>query len=179
MIGAFTKFAMAPCYVIVVWLVLGIRSGFSETNVIYHSGNTRPITVYVVVPNLAFYEELTPTGARFQPIAHWLNQYPIQTPSMSPGAVQSRPVDYPSLPKPLFLIGTDELSRNWLREHRDRLIELDAVGLLIEVTSAEAFREVEQIADGLDLTPVSGSLLGTHLQLKHYPVLISRHRIEQ
>jgi integrating conjugative element protein (TIGR03765 family) len=81
--------------------------------------------------------------------------------------------------RPVFLIGTDPLSLDWLEAHRETLIERGAVGMLIEADSVEAVRQVAERAEGLQVLPASGSELARALGLRHYPVLISAQGIEQ
>ena len=110
---------------------------------------------------------------------------PIKTPEMSPGPVAARVLDAPAVPpnaagtRPLFLIGADPLSRRWLAQHRTRLKELSAVGMLVQVDTPEDLKAVSQIAEGLRIMPASGTEIARLYALKHYPVLIWRGRIEQ
>jgi integrating conjugative element protein (TIGR03765 family) len=99
---------------------------------------------------------------------------------MSPGVVRARgPQAAATGARPLFLIGTDRLSLEWLEAHRETLIERGAVGMLIEADSIEAVRQVAERAEGLKVLPASGSELARALGLRHYPVLISAQGIEQ
>ena len=47
-----------------------------------------------------------------------------------------------ALPRPLFLLGTDRLSKRWLMQHRDELRAQGAVGLVIEADSFETFEVI-------------------------------------
>ncbi len=62
---------------------------------------------------------------------------PVRSMRLSPGHVARRVIEAPGLP-PLFLVGDDERSRAWLRRRAQRLRELNAVGLVVNVASAEA-----------------------------------------
>lgn len=104
---------------------------------------------------------------------------PIRTPEMSPGVVGKRAIDKPLLAQPLFLIGADELSRRWLLKHRSRLVQLNAVGMLVEAQTTQDLERVAAIADGLPIAPATGSDVARLLGLRHYPVLISARWIEQ
>lgn len=111
---------------------------------------------------------------------------PIKTPEMIPGAVPARVLDLPSKvqtnavgARPLFLIGADSLSRRWLAQHRARLKELDAIGMLVQADTIDELRAVANIAQGLHIMPASGTEIARLYALKHYPVLIYRGRIEQ
>lgn len=111
---------------------------------------------------------------------------PIKTPEMSPGPVAARVLDPPSKAqanvvgtRPLFLIGADPLSRRWLGQHRARLKELGAVGMLVQADTLEDLQAVSHIAEGLRIMPASGTEIARLYALKHYPVLIWRGHIEQ
>ncbi|CEE94266.1 integrating conjugative element protein [Xenorhabdus koppenhoeferi] len=103
---------------------------------------------------------------------------PIKTPEMSPGIVVDRPLNLQGIGA-LFLVGDDELSRNWLSQNADKLKMLNAVGIVTQVDTAEVFSELKQLANGILLSPVSGSDLAKRLQLTHYPVLITETGLTQ
>lgn len=103
---------------------------------------------------------------------------PVRSMRLSPGDVARRVIEAPGLP-PLFLVGDDERSRAWLRQQALRLRELDAVGLVVNVASAEALATLRALAPGLSLAPVTGDDLAERLGLRHYPVLITATGIEQ
>lgn len=107
------------------------------------------------------------------------NIFPIETPLMSPGKTEARQIDLPQLPQPLFIIGSDELSKNWLKEHAAQLKKIKAIGFLIQAQNETDFEAVKNIADGLAIIPLSGDQLATQWNINHYPVLISRKAIEQ
>lgn len=104
---------------------------------------------------------------------------PIHTPEMSPGTVAQRPLNKPELTQPLFLIGSDALSLAWLRRHRGRLIQINAIGMLVEARTAADLQAVANLAQGLRIMPASASDIARLLGLTHYPVLIARTGIEQ
>jgi integrating conjugative element protein (TIGR03765 family) len=103
---------------------------------------------------------------------------PVRSTRLTPGPVEHRAIDVPGL-TPLFLIGDDDRSRAWLREHLPRLRTLRAVGFVVRVDSAQALTSLRELASGLTLVPASGDDLGNRLGLRHYPVLITATGIEQ
>ena len=105
-------------------------------------------------------------------------QFPIHTPELSPGPVARRALRTPTT-APLFIVGCDPLSRQWLAEHRLQLKSLGATGLLVEVPNESSFRALIALADGLPLLPAAGSDLAAALGLTHYPVLITKGHLEQ
>lgn len=103
---------------------------------------------------------------------------PIHTPELTPGPLEPRSLSMPGM-RSIFLIGDDELSRRWLALRRDQLIQLNAVGYVVNVASKAAWEDLQRQADGLELLPVSGSDLAVRLGISHYPVLISEKGLEQ
>lgn len=103
---------------------------------------------------------------------------PVRSRRLSPGLVNRRALEAPGL-MPFFVVGDDELSRRWLREREPGLRQLNAVGLVVNVTSAEALATLRQLVPGLSLAPVSGDDLAERLTLRHYPALITATGIEQ
>ncbi|HGK3860779.1 TPA: integrating conjugative element protein [Klebsiella pneumoniae] len=103
---------------------------------------------------------------------------PIRTPELSPGPLEARSLSMPGM-RSIFLIGDDDLSRRWLSLRRDRLIQLNAVGYVVNVASKAAWDDLQHQANGLELLPVSGSDLAVRLGISHYLVLISEKGLEQ
>lgn len=103
---------------------------------------------------------------------------PVHSLRLSPGEVARRVIEAPGLP-PLFLVGDDERSRTWLRQRAPHLHELNAVGLVVNVASAEALATLRELLPELSLLPVAGDDLAERLGLRHYPVLITATGIEQ
>lgn len=103
---------------------------------------------------------------------------PVRSARLSPGAVPSRTLSLPGI-TPLFLVGQDAASLEWLSRHAQALQDLDANGLAVEVDDAQALRRIQATAPGLDIWPVSGDNIAERLELEHYPVLITPTGLEQ
>ena len=152
----------------------------ADLTVIYDSGNTRPIAPFLE----AF--ESTNEIPRQSPVpiepklgaADPKNWLPIQSPGLKSGPVQARSHDRP-FTRPFFLIGSDTRSRQWLRDHRGRLKEIGAVGMLVQAETLDDLRTIAELADGLPILPASAGDIAKALGITHYPVLISAHGIEQ
>lgn len=104
---------------------------------------------------------------------------PVRSDRLSPGVVQQRSAQLAGLTQPIFLIGDDDLSRQWLQRRLPELRRLNAVGLVVEVQDAEALHALRRLAPGVSLSPASGDDLAQRLHLKHYPVLVTPTGIEQ
>ena len=81
--------------------------------------------------------------------------------------------------RPFFLIGSDTWSKQWLQDHRDRLKAIGAAGMLVQAETVSDLQAIAGLADGLSILPASASDIARVLGISHYPVLISRHGIEQ
>lgn len=176
------------------WLlvVLGVFAApaLAEPLVIHDAGNTQPMAPYreaVTVkrpPAVIRRSKPPPFGAptgRFDK-AMWL---PIRTPEMTPAPLAKQTLEpalrerLSQLTRPLFLVGSDPESLNWLAQHREQLQALGAVGMLVQADSAAELAAVERAGTDLVIVPASGSLLARLLGIRYYPVLISRDGIEQ
>ena len=109
------------------------------------------------VSALPYYQDLVPepTGqsAPLENIGvRGQGSFPVRSDQLSPGQVQGRVINAPGL-QPLFLVGDDESSRVWLSQRTEQLKHLNAVGLVVNVVSAERFAEVQRWADGLQMVP--------------------------
>ena len=103
---------------------------------------------------------------------------PIRSAGLTPGTLTSRRHSVP-FARPFFLIGSGEWSKRWLVQHRKALKEMGAVGMLVEATSLEDLRAIARLAEGLPITPASGSDIAKAIGIAHYPVGISSGRIWQ
>lgn len=102
---------------------------------------------------------------------------PVRSARLAPGEAPPRTIQAPGL-TPLFLVGDDDRSRAWLRAHAQRLRERHAMGLVVNVETAEALAALRSLAPGLTLAPVSADDLAERLDLHTYPALISATGIE-
>lgn len=103
---------------------------------------------------------------------------PVRSMRLSPGEVARQVIEAPGL-RPFFLIGDDQRSHAWLQQRAPRLRELGAVGLIVNISSAESLATLRALVPGLPLSPVAGDDLAERLDLRHYPVLITATGLEQ
>lgn len=102
---------------------------------------------------------------------------PVRSARLTPGRVTPRMLRAPGL-SPFFLIGDDRPSRAWLHARGDTLRAMGAVGLVVNVDSAEGLAALRRDAPGLTLVPTSGDDIAIRLGLSHYPVLVTATGIE-
>lgn len=160
-------------YLFCVFLITMNPLQASKLTVIHDTGNTFPI---YAKENQAHLDQQQIETRLSQPIP---STYPINTPSLQVGVVPRRKLNLPWMAQPIFLIGTDERSKGWLRERHAQLVDLHATGMIIQANSESEIIEMRQIAKGLPLQVVSAESLVDQLQLTHYPVLISKFGLEQ
>ena len=145
--------------------------------VIEDTGDTEPLAPYLSVfstqDETPENDTPTPSGATDSSL-----QFPIHTPELSPGPVARRALQTPTT-APLFIVGCDLVSRQWLRAHRAQLKKLGATGLVVEVPDEASLRALIALAAGLSLLPAPGSDLAAALRLTHYPVLITGDHLGQ
>ena len=149
--------------------------------VIYDSGETYPLAPFLEVFDEEQVQEDGPQASPVQPSLGAADPgriLPIRSPGLTPGRVARRDIKRP-FARPFFLIGSDDLSREWFGTHRDRLAKIGAVGMLIEAETLGDLRAIATIADGLPILPASASDIAEALGLSHYPVLITKDGIEQ
>ena len=100
----------------------------------------------------------------------------IRSPSLTPGLVEARQTPT-RLPQPVFLVGADPKSLEWLEVNRERLRQLNAIGMLVQAGNESELEAVVAAAQGLPLFPASGEVFAAELPIRHYPVLITREGI--
>ncbi|MFY1026556.1 integrating conjugative element protein [Actinobacillus seminis] len=103
---------------------------------------------------------------------------PVVSHRLTPGQVNPVTLDLTGM-SPLFLVGVDNLSRQWLKQHYDVLLANQAVGLVVNVTTLEELVGLRQLAPNLPLLPTAADDLSRRLKLNHYPALITETGISQ
>lgn len=103
---------------------------------------------------------------------------PVNTPELTPGTVTSRSLNLPGMPA-VFVIGDDDLSRQWLTQRGGDLKRLNATGFVVNVTSLARLKDLQSRLPDNEMVPVSGSDLARRLQLTHYPLIITEKGLAQ
>ena len=103
---------------------------------------------------------------------------PVRSARLTPGTVPRRVIEAPGL-RPFAIVGDDDASHAWLRRHAASLRERGAVGLVVNVETAQALARLRALAPGVPMAPVAGDDLAERLGLRHYPALITATAIEQ
>ncbi|VVN69956.1 hypothetical protein PS726_00343 [Pseudomonas fluorescens] len=124
----------------------------------------------------ATFESPAPDKALDPRTLNWV--LPVHSAHLTPGVVPRRALSLPGI-TPLFLVGQDPSSLEWLSQHAQALQDLSAGGLVVEVADAQALHRIQAAAPGLSIWPVSGDDIAKRLELEHYPVLITPSGLEQ
>jgi integrating conjugative element protein (TIGR03765 family) len=124
----------------------------------------------------ATFESPAPDRALDPRTLNWV--LPVHSAHLTPGVVPRRALSLPGI-TPLFLVGQDPSSLEWLSQHAQALQDLSASGLAVEVVDAQALHRIQAAAPGLNIWPVSGDDIAERLELEHYPVLITPTGLEQ
>jgi integrating conjugative element protein (TIGR03765 family) len=151
----------------------------AELVVIHDSGATRPLVP--LLGEIAADEPIGPRADASPPdlgAANIERLLPIRSPGLTPDKVEPRSIEY-RFARPFFLIGADSISREWLATHRNELLQIGAVGMLVQAETVEDLRLVAELANGLLILPASATDIAEALGLSHYPVLISGKGIAQ
>ncbi|MDH2431019.1 integrating conjugative element protein [Pokkaliibacter sp. MBI-7] len=100
------------------------------------------------------------------------------TSQLQPRRVARRAVSLPGM-TPLFLVGYDNLSLQWLKVRGGQLQQMRATGVVVNVQTPAQLAELQRMVPGVQLLPESADDMGSRLQLSGYPVLITATAIEQ
>ncbi len=167
------------CLVALLCLLGTASFASAELTVIFDNGQARPLSDFLGPLDSVKSDKVPPTSDKQQLGAVEVQSLlPIRSPGLTPGILNPRAHNVP-FARAFFLIGSDAWSKRWLRQHRKALKEMGAVGMLVEATSLEDLRAIARLADGLPITPASGSDIAKAIGISHYPAGISGGRIWQ
>jgi len=166
-----------------------VGSAYAAPVVIYDSGNSLSLIPYfkaikLHADNQTQHPPAAPVPAntpvtpseRQQILAKVL---PVRTPELTPGLVSPKAIQLPAMLRPVFIIGADSLSVQWLQKHRQQLQGLNAKGLVVNVETATQLAALKQQLLPLDIAAISGASYAKQFALSHYPVLITATGIGQ
>ena len=122
-----------------------------------------------------FYEALQPDESMVQAYPNSVPStlteadiLPVISHRMTPGQIQPVRMNLPGM-LPIFLIGTDNLSKNWLHANYNYLKKIGAMGLVVSVKTTNELSELRQLAPDL----------ASRLNLAHYPALLTSEGLSQ
>ena len=167
------------CLLTLVCLLGTASLSSAQLIVIFDNGQARPMSDFLgPLENAKAEKEPAVVESMVLGAADLENLLPIRTPGLTPGKLRSRTHNVP-FARPFFLIGSDEFSKRWLFKHRATLKQMGALGMLVDASSIEDLRDIARLAEGLAITPASGSDIARAIGISHYPFAISGGRIWQ
>lgn len=144
--------------------------------------NTKVIAVLGPTINVAQYfkqlDGVPQTIQKTTPDEAYAKYYKINSKQLTPGKVAARDVNIKNLPQPIFIIGDDDKSLAWLDKYINNLKAINAIGFIVNLQSHEDYQAIVNKFH-ITLFPVNGDKMAQKFKVKHYPVLISKNRIEQ
>ena len=167
------------CLLTLVCLLGTASLSSAQLTVIFDNGQAKPLSEFLGPLEKSKAEE-EPAVVEKMPLgaADLETLLPIRSPGLTPGKLRTRAHSVP-FARPFFLIGSDQFSKSWLVKHAKALKEMGALGMLVEATSVEDLRDIARLAEGLPITPASGSDIARAIGVSHYPFAISGGRIWQ
>lgn len=108
------------------------------------------------------------------------NRFPVVS-SIGPGELShARPLTNKSAQRqPLFILGDDERSLDWLSRNKAYLIQIKASGVATNIATVQAYNALVAAAAPLSIVALPVDELAESLGLPVYPVLITREEIAQ
>lgn len=104
---------------------------------------------------------------------------PIRTPSMSPAPIKTQDAYFANLLMPIFVVGADQHSLQWLRAWHQTLVRVGAMGWVVQAENAEDLQAIAEAGKGLRMLTLSGDAIPKIFGVSSYPVLITSRSIEQ
>lgn len=127
----------------------------TELDVIHDSGHSVPLAPYVAQLVGGPEDAAVVDGLRF-PFGG----------TLKPGVLQRDGLPVFSskwLTQPVFVVAADELSMRWVAFNHSKLIQLNAVGVVVQAASPLAFKSLQRLASPLHLAPDTGAFLASKL----------------
>ncbi|NRB78355.1 MAG: integrating conjugative element protein [Saccharospirillaceae bacterium] len=82
--------------------------------------------------------------------------------------------DLPQIQRPIFIIGDNQASLEWLVNNKEELIRYGAEGVLTKVDTYESFQRIQELALPLRLQPVNADFLFHEFGVNGYPLLLTK-----
>lgn len=116
---------------------------------------------------------------RPDPIEFLANNFPVVSKKWRVGEFKSKRISFPEMKTPIFIIGCDDDSLNWV-EYRKELIQKKRVlGFVVNCKTFEDYNELKAAVYPIVVQPISLDVLSEHLQHGLYPAYIHQTAIEQ
>lgn len=155
--------------------IITVCQVFAEPIVIKDYGTAKPIGWVIKDQRTVAVSPRDPVKSLLQ------SRWPLTT-ELKLGKVTTKPL--PStiagkLHTPIFIIGSDKASRQWLIKKKPALIAMGAKGILVESPNHQHFKQIVAIAKPLPLEAITIDNIADELGLKNYPAIVSNAGIKQ
>ncbi len=98
---------------------------------------------------------------------------PVVSKSLKVGQVteeEAKDVPYHMIARPVFIVGYDPVSLNWLDNNSQFLAEKNAIGFVVNVETVAQMNELQAVAGkGILLQPTPGDRFAEQMNIRHYP----------
>lgn len=152
-------------------------SGFAmatELPVLYEDGKTYSIEPYT---GKMIVESMSPDQGTWDEAENF--GFPVTTGLWRIGSFNYKPEGLPGLPLNFYIVGCNPESQRWLRARKAELLEMRALGLVVECRSRQELEKMRSEFTPLVLQPMQGDDLALKLNHYEYPALVTRSSIEQ
>lgn len=176
------------------WVLMGaVSTANAEPTVIYDAGpaSSQSMEAYVRILSTPKQFQL-PKDAKAMALlqqklsekmqaqgSHRFVRVPIRTPNMRPARIESKDAYFANMITPIFIVGADANSLQWLRVWRDALTRVGAIGWVVQAENEQDLRAIADAGHGLRMMTMSGESIPQVFGISSYPVLISSRSIEQ
>lgn len=103
--------------------------------------------------------------------------YPLES-ALSIGVVENYE-HHKKIVTPIFIVGVDDVSVEWLRVNEPFLLKIGAKGIVTNVSTANAFSRLKNIFPAFAFFAVPVDEIAKEYQITHYPVLIDKKEVRQ
>ncbi|MGQ3887840.1 PFL_4695 family integrating conjugative element protein [Legionella sp. CNM-1927-20] len=87
------------------------------------------------------------------------------------GQVNKRKIELTQFSQPIFILGGDPFSFDWLKKHAEELEEKHALGFITNIDSSSRLEEFQRLAN-VPLLPANVDDLLAIFHEKHYPLIL-------
>jgi integrating conjugative element protein (TIGR03765 family) len=98
--------------------------------------------------------------------------------TVTQGKVTARQVEFAEFSYPLFIVGGDDFSYLWLKEHKRQLEKINAIGFVTNIKDENRLHSLQQLTK-MPLIPANVDDLMTLLKESHYPLIFYKDRLWQ
>ncbi|SSC09322.1 PFL_4695 family integrating conjugative element protein [bacterium endosymbiont of Bathymodiolus sp. 5 South] len=107
-----------------------------------------------------------------------IKRFPVASSMLSIGKVRGRKIRN-RMPRAICVVGGDKRSSIWIKKNRSKLESINALCIVVNVSSKSRFRSIKSLAPNVDFRALNGDVFYKELKIKHYPFLLNKGFIHQ